>query len=303
MKWRTLAVLLLLLLMWPLQVYAQASEAALVITADQVYEGNVSSATQPIRVEGVVLGDVTSWTGDIEVLGRVEGDVVSYSGDVIIHDGAVVLGHIMALGDGLQVAPTAQVNGQTLDGGEGSLVLANLFDAFNPRVPSAQDNMVGNILVGVVLAIVLIACCALCAAFWPHRLDATSQMLKRLPARSLGFGLLTALIVGLAIPPIVAVLAASLIGVPFLIALLLIAQIPFLFGLTAIARALGWFSERGFTVLTRQHVVWLVGLALLVSVTIAIQPLWGMLLFYLLASPGVGALFLSRGGTLMLAHS
>jgi hypothetical protein len=302
MKWRTLAVLLLLLFMLPLQVYAQASDTALVIAADQVYEGNVSSATQSIRVEGVVLGDVTSWTGDIEILGRVEGDVVSYSGDVILRDGAIVQGHIMALGDGMQVAATAQVNGQTLDGGEGSLVLANLFDALNPSSPSSQGNVVGQILVGIVLAIVLIACCALCAAFWPHRLDATSQMLKRLPARSFGFGLLTSLIIGLALPPVIAVLAASLIGVPFLIALFVIVQLPFLFGLTAMARALGWFSERGFTVMTRQHVVWLVGLAFLVSVTIVVQPLWGMLLFYLIASPGVGALFLSRGGTLMLAH-
>jgi hypothetical protein len=43
-------------------------------------------------------------------------------------------------------------------------------------------------------------------------------------------------------------------------------------------------------------------LALLVAVGAALAPLWGMTLFYLLASPGLGAALLSRGGLLVPAY-
>jgi hypothetical protein len=43
-------------------------------------------------------------------------------------------------------------------------------------------------------------------------------------------------------------------------------------------------------------------LALLVVIGAALAPLWGMALFYLLASPGLGAVLLSRGGLLIPAY-
>jgi hypothetical protein len=38
------------------------------------------------------------------------------------------------------------------------------------------------------------------------------------------------------------------------------------------------------------------GLVLLIAIVVALAPLWGMALFFLVASPGFGAVVLSRGG-------
>ena len=37
-------------------------------------------------------------------------------------------------------------------------------------------------------------------------------------------------------------------------------------------------------------------LVLLIAVVVALAPLWGLALFFLVASPGLGAVVLSRGG-------
>ena len=67
-------LLLLICLLLPGGVAAQARESALVIPAGETYVGNLATFTRDIRVEGVVTGDVTSWSGAIEIAGQVGGD-------------------------------------------------------------------------------------------------------------------------------------------------------------------------------------------------------------------------------------
>jgi len=43
-------------------------------------------------------------------------------------------------------------------------------------------------------------------------------------------------------------------------------------------------------------------LALVIAGAAALAPLWGLALFYVLASPGLGAILLSRGGLLAPAY-
>jgi hypothetical protein len=43
-------------------------------------------------------------------------------------------------------------------------------------------------------------------------------------------------------------------------------------------------------------------MVLLITIAAALAPLWGVALFYLAASPGLGALLLSRGGLLVPSY-
>lgn len=295
MKWRIIAIFFLIALFVPGVAAAQSDDRPLVIPAGQTYIGNLATTTQAIQVAGVVSGDVTSWSGDILITGRVGGDVVSYSGQVTIENGAHVDGHVMALGGALDLAANA-VDGQAIRGGEGSIALANLFDLIAPGGDVGDNAAVGHILFGMVLGVFLLAFCLLCMAFWPQRTAATSLTLRRSPGLALLLGLLSTLLLALALPPLVALLAATLIGMPLIVVLLALAQVPYVLGLATLARAAGLKERRATAGPERMTLLVSAALALLVAIGAALAPLWGLALFYLLASPGLGAALLSRGG-------
>jgi uncharacterized membrane protein len=167
---------------------------------------------------------------------------------------------------------------------------------------------VGRALFSAALGVFLLAFALLCIAFWPRRTAAASLTLRQAPGRALALGLLTTLLLALALPPLAALLAATLVGLPLLIVLLALIQAPYVYGLATLAQAAGVFSPhpsaptRGSEGLNRTTLLIAAALALLVAVGAALAPLWGMMLFYLLASPGLGAALLSRGGLLVPAY-
>jgi cytoskeletal protein CcmA (bactofilin family) len=298
---------------------AQEREAPLVIPAGQTYVGDLATITRDIWVEGAVVGDVTSWSGAIVVSGHVEGDVVSYSGRVTIQAGARIGGHVLASGGVLQRDAGAVVAGQTIRGESGGVALANLLDLFSPSGASGGEAAVGRALFGAALGVFLLAFTLLCIAFWPRRTVAASLMLRQAPGRALALGLLTTLLLALVLPPLAALLAATLVGLPLLIVLLAIIQAPYIYGLATLVRAVGavpppaiLYSTRGEgehrssrrdgETPSRATLLLAAALALLVAMGAALAPLWGMALFYLLASPGLGAALLSRGGLLIPAY-
>jgi cytoskeletal protein CcmA (bactofilin family) len=311
-------VIALLCLLLPAAAAAQEGEAPLVIPAGQTHVGDLATITRDILVEGHVIGDVTSWSGAIVVSGRVEGDVVSYSGPVTIQAGARIGGHVLASGGALQLDAGAAVAGQTIRGDSGGVALANLLDLFSPSGASGGEAAVGRALFAVALGVFLLAFTLLCIAFWPRRTAAASLMLRQAPGRSLVLGLLTTLLLALALPPLAALLAATLVGLPLLIVLLALMQAPYVYGLATLMRASAPHfpptssladGEGEYRALRRNgegpsRTTLVVGaaLALLVVIGAALAPLWGMALFYLLASPGLGAVLLSRGGLLIPAY-
>ncbi len=308
----------LLCLVLPTAAAAQEREVPLVIPAGQTHVGDVATITRDILVDGTVIGDVTSWSGAIVVSGRVEGDVVSYSGQVTIQAGAHIGGHVLASGGALQLDAKAAVAGQTIRGDSGGVALANLLDLFSPAGASGGEAAVGRVLFGVALGVFILAFTLLCIAFWPRRTATASLMLRRAPGRSLALGLLTTLLLVLALPPLAALLAATVVGLPLLIVLLVLMQAPYIYGLATLLRASAApvpptsslaEGEGEHRALRRDgagpsRATLMIGAALVLLVVIgaALAPLWGMVLFYLLASPGLGAALLSRGGLLIPAY-
>lgn len=288
-------LLLLLLGLWltPGAITARAQNDALVIAAGQYVAGNVATVAQDIRVDGTVDGDVTSWNGAITITGSVGGDVVSYGGDVTVGETGRVGGHILASAGVLHQAPGAIVAGQKINGGAGE-ALASLLDLLNPASRASPDYVLGRSLFGLALAVLLAAFCLLYTAFWPGRVALAGDTLRRLPGRALTLGLLTTLALALALLPLAGVLVASLVGVPLLLVLLALALALYVYGLVVLARIL---SARGAPSATSGRMVAItLGLVLLIAVVVALAPLWGLALFFLAASPGLGAVILSRGG-------
>jgi cytoskeletal protein CcmA (bactofilin family) len=313
-----LLVVLLFSLLLPAGAAAQEREAPLIIPAGQTYEGDLATIARDIQIEGEVAGDVTTWSGAIVVSGRVDGDVVSYSGQVTIRPGARIGGHVLASGGALQRDAGATVAGQTIRGESGGEALANVLEIFAPTDREGGAAAVGRALFGAVLGVFLLAFALLCIGFWPRRTAAASITLRQAPGRAMALGLLTTLLLVLALPPLAALLAATLVGLPLLIVLLAIIQAPYVYGLATLARAAGVAQSAALTRgtganrfarstsesqdLSRTTLLLAGSMALLVAVVATLAPLWGMALFYLLASPGLGAALLSRGGLLVPAY-
>jgi cytoskeletal protein CcmA (bactofilin family) len=305
----------MLCLLLPAGAAAQEREAPLIIPAGQTYAGDLATIARDIQVAGEVVGDVTSWSGAIVISGRVSGDVVSYSGRVTIEAGAHVGGHVLASEAGLQLDRAAAVAGQTIRSENGGVALANLLDLFSPGNTSSGGAAVGRGLFGAMLGVFVLALALMCVAFWPRRTAAAARTLRRMPARAAALGLLTTLLLALLLPPLAALLAATLVGLPLLLVLLAIIQAPYVYGLASLARAAPGAADGNDGQLDSTRVrptslaiggptlLLAAGLALLVAIVAALAPLWGLALFYLLASPGLGAALISRGGLLAPAQS
>lgn len=281
---------------------AQSEEGPLLIAREQQYSGSVATSYRDIRVEGSVIGDVTSLNGTIEILGHVTGDVVSYSGNVIVRGGASVEGNILATSGHLQLDNGALVAGQPIRGVGGSVALANLLDLFTHSADEANDTIVGNVLLGLAVGVFLLAFSLLAVAFWPRRTAAVGLALRRMPGRALLLGMLSTLLLALALPPLIALMAATLIGLPLLVVLLVLIQAPYIYGLVAVARAAGSDLAHAAAGINRRMITVVGVLALVVAVSMIFTPLGGLLVFYLLASPGLGAVLLSRGGLVVPAY-
>lgn len=293
------AALLLGLLAVPAAAMAQGEPQPMVVAAGQVVDGRVATIGQDIVVDGVVTGDVTSWSGDITVNGSVGGDVVSYAGQIFIGSGGRVGGSVLALGGELRGEPGAAIAGEAIEGARGGQAVASVVDLVVPAVgePAAPVGVAARVLLGGIFGAFLFAFSLLWTTFWPRRTSAAAQTLLLLAGRSLALGLLSTVILGVLAPPLVALLAASLVGLPLLALLLLLLQVPFVFGLAVLARTLApGRATAAPPAITGRLAAVAAGLAALIGITTALMPLAGLALFYLLGSPGLGAAVICRGG-------
>lgn len=298
---RTMALVMLLLVCLVPGIARAQGEDPLTVPAGQHVDGSVATMTQNIIVGGDVSGDVTSWRGDITVSGHVGGDVVSYAGSVTVEPSARIEGSVLAAGGQLQGATTAQVAGKAFEGSGNGRALASVVTLFTQpsTQPTATSGAVSNVFFGFLVTVFLVAFSLLWAALWPRRMAATTIILQALPLRSVGLGLLSTVVLAAAAVPLTALLTATIIGLPIIAVLLLLLQLPYLYGFAAVVRALGVHEQ--VALINRRTALIALGMAALIGVVTAILPLAGVALFYLLASPGLGAAVLTRGGVVLPA--
>jgi hypothetical protein len=302
-RWMTLlavAAIACVLALAPARALAQGP-GPITVVAGQVISGDLASFDQPIMIDGTVEGDVTSWSGPITVRGEVRGDVVSYAGRIEIGPQARVSGSVLSLGGGVAGAGAAQVAGQVL--GErplaGGAIVSNMAAILQPQAATGAAADLPLPLISAALTLICMLVAAACAALWPRRTLGVSRALRRAPGRSLLIGLLTTALAALLLLPVGGLIALSLVGLPLLLPLALLLQAPYLFGLAGLGRAVGERLRPGDT----DPVAAVAGIALLLlplGVVGAVSPLWSLGLFYLVASVGLGAAILSRGGAYAL---
>lgn len=289
---------LVIAMLWLSPALAYAQSEPLTIPADQQAQDDVTTTGRDIVVEGEVLGDVTSWSGTITILGHVHGDVVSYSGAIELAPTARVDGHVLALAGGVTHMPGAQVAGQLI-GNEpiSSGAVASLIQLFGESQPGA-GSLAGKAVLSSTFAVLALLLATASAWRWPRRTEGASRTLRFMPWRSLTVGLLTTLLLAVLLLPLATLLAVTLVGLPLILALLLLLQLPYIYGLATVAQLVG----RGVLCLSRPGAAeraTALGAALLLAPITAVGVVtltWSALLFYLLASAGLGAAILSRGG-------
>lgn len=299
--WRVIAALsLLLVLAWPTVSLASDGGPVQVDQGTQA-SGDIATLDQSIVVAGDVAGDVTSWTGDITVEGHVAGDVVSYMGDVTVGSDGQIDGSVMSLGGHVVRHVQAIVAGPAFGSADANTALSSAMNIIMPgaSTPPSPVKFVGRLLLGILSAVFLLAFSLLWSANWPNRTLAAGMTLRRLPGQSAVIGLLaTGLIIVIA-PLLTALLAASLVGLPLLALIIVALNAPYVYGLAALARAFVLPTRAPDTsmLLPERPVIGvLVALAGFIGFVAAFQPLAGLLVFYLVASPGLGAVLLSRAG-------
>ncbi|ABX06071.1 MAG TPA: hypothetical protein DEF47_02240 [Herpetosiphon sp.] len=293
-------ILALIIIASPSLVFAQALRTdgeALVVRAGSTESGDVATISQPIVIDGVVEGDVTSVTGSIIVRGSVEGDVVSLFGNVTFEADSVAQGNVMAatgevqLQQGADVAQAGAIfNGNVSDSGATALL---------PVEGNQTLTTATRVILAVVLAILATIIATLLSLIWPRSVASGAQIIRLASQRALGLGLMWS-VLSVAVVGIVALLLIfSLIGLAVLPVLLLIAQVPYLIGLAAIAMVIGQrLNLQGpAAVLVGSLVVVLpsVGLA---AISLPAAFIW----FYLSAGVGIGGMFLLRA-TVVQRHS
>jgi hypothetical protein len=293
------ALLLALLLLLPGRALAQNAEAPLRVEAGQQQRSDVVTLQRDIVIDGSVEGDVTSWLGDITVTGKVSGDVVSYSGAVVLAEGARVEGSVMRLAGAIEQHSGAQVAGQVIGEVPIGGMAASLLDA-SGRPLTTSAGWLSYSLLSALLALFTLAIALAAALVWPRRTANISGVLLRAPWRSLALGVVALLLLAQVLVLLAGVLALSLVGLLLLPPLLLLLHLPASYGLAVLAHVLVRRPGRGpERAVTPAALALTVGLMLLPIVLLGVlSPPGGLLLFYLLASAGLGAALLSRGGVL-----
>jgi hypothetical protein len=281
-----------------LSLFQSGQEPAETIPRDQQIDGSVSTIADDIRVDGVVAGDVVSWTGNIVVSGHVYGDVVSYTGNVTILPGARVDGSAMSLNGALQIEQ-ATLGGSAIKGSGDGRIFSRIVGVFAPeaQAPLGAANA-ANWLFSLFLGAVVLSSALLLMSSVPNRLAAAAAMLRSYPSRALVVGMFAAIALMTLAFVLAGMLATTIIGLPLSVLLLLLLHVPFVFGVATLFQAAsatfdpqaqGISLKTGLTALALVLPLLLIGL---------IAPFAALLLCYALASPGLGAAILSRGGML-----
>jgi hypothetical protein len=153
-------------------------------------------------VAGVARGDVVVIDGPITISGQVGGDVIALHGRIVLKRTAQVAGSVRG-GQDVDVAAGAQVAGEVRRGVR--FTLSGPLDVLGPLLASAAISI--SILI---VAIVLLL-------FAPRAIDRVADAGKNAPFASAGWGLL----VTIALPAAALVGGATVVGLPFGLAILL----------------------------------------------------------------------------------
>ncbi|MEX0985164.1 MAG: hypothetical protein WD096_08955 [Actinomycetota bacterium] len=205
-------LLLAAAVLWPASARAQATEDP--APAEQVVlSGDV------VVAKGTVVGEIVVIHGSVTVRGVAAGDVVVLDGPIVIW--GQVRGSVVALDGDIRLQPSAQVAGDVLAGGElirddGSTVTGQIRTGFRVTL-SGPVAALGALLVSIAMAFSTLLAVALLLVLAPRGAERIAQAARSAVLASAGWGL----VLGVAIPTIAVLAAATVVGIPFGLSMLL----------------------------------------------------------------------------------
>lgn len=186
---------------------------------------------------GHSVGEVVVFHGRVFVAGVVVGDVVVLDGPVVIS--GQVSGSVVAMNGPIRLGPTASVgrdvlgaNGVRLE--PGALVAGEVRDdvTFTPRSALA---VLGALLGAVAIAVSILLMLLLLLALSPRALDRVATAGRTSPFASMGWGIT----ISIAVPVLAVAAAASILGLPLGLAVVLAGGLLWIIGLAFAAFTIG----------------------------------------------------------------
>jgi hypothetical protein len=265
-----------------------------------VYGGNLT-------VRGRVEEDAVVFGGNLEIHGVVEGDAHAFGGNVVLHEGAAVEGDVSAIGGTVIRADGTLVEGSTesFSGGSiGTLVAGEIKNSLKQSFGHAErteepqvaahvkeraQNLDGGIVGFILRFAALFGLGFLGQMFFPARMKELSTEITSQPVKSA----LTGLLGFVALIPITAVLAITLIGIPVAVLLWLVVPVVVALGLAVLASEIGLKVPvmRG-----RKTQAAVLALGLLILLTVGSIPGIGAVVLALSTLVAFGAIIRTRFG-------
>jgi cytoskeletal protein CcmA (bactofilin family) len=199
-----------------------------------------------LTVKGHVEEDAVVFSGNLDIYGHVDGDAHAFGGNVVLHPGAVVEGDVSSIGGTVTRHDGSEVEGsiESFGGGQvGALVASEVKNSLKQEPVVEEQAEVsrkkhggGGGIAGFILRFAaLFGLGFLGQLFFPARMKELSAEIKNQPLKS---GL-TGLLGILAMVPITAVLAITLIGIPVAVVLWLLIPVVASLGLAVLASEIG----------------------------------------------------------------
>jgi cytoskeletal protein CcmA (bactofilin family) len=244
-----------------------------VVERDQAADG-VFVVHGDVTIDGVVTGDVWVLDGDLAISGTVLGDVVAAAGDAELLDGALVEGDVVYGDEEPTVAPGAIVEGEVTDedwdDAAGILPVIGFFAFWLAMT-------ISTLIAGIVLVMVA-----------PRAADAVYAQARSRMLLCVVYGLA----VFIAVPVAAVIAAATLLGLPLAI-MILLALLPL--GLIAYVTAAWALGRRILKEGSNRVVAVLAGIAILRL--LALIPVLGILVWFAATIVGIGLLVAALGAS------
>jgi hypothetical protein len=154
-------------------------------------------------------------------------------------------------------------------------------------------------LAGALVWLIQVMAVVLTLGFWPRRSTVAGMTLLAMPFRTFGTGLLSIGLLIAGVAALLTLLTATLAGLPIAAIVVILAHLPVALGIAVSARALGFRLARHSHPpydLDRHQIMAAALLALPAAMVTFISIPAALLVLYILAIPGIGALIHSQGG-------
>ncbi len=223
----------------------------IVVPRDTIHDGSAVAMNGQIRVEGTLRGDALAMNGDIFINGTVTGSVRTFNGDIVLGSSAEVQGDVWSANGRINRASGSRVRGQV----QGPVLspsspapapapVPTPPTAPAPSSPSARpqpwpdaswwwSGTMRAVAAWTMVGFIILA--GVCSAVFPTQIRRIADVLHRSPGESLVAGV----VLWVALPPLVVVLALSIVGIPIVAFLPFILMLVGLVGFAGLSQLIG----------------------------------------------------------------